>query len=308
MNSIASGHYPRRVRQGGHILLWNPVTRRALKDRPEERVRLRVVEYLLAGEWPRTRISTEEGRSGAGGERLRTDILCYNSRFEPELLVECKAESVRIDENTSLQTARYNRRVGARWLLMTNGLSDYWYESSGKGRRPDPLDSPPEPLASAPSPAARKEEYWTERGFLGRETPPPLARTVTQMLNRHWTGNGEVRYLNFQNSPTGYPLDQYYLIGQCGELRLALAPLPAAGGGTRLVIVVSRESVNEAVIEIHPRPGEPEEESAVRLLTSAGEQRLTSGELTLGGSGNGDPLPDDWAASAAAVFRDRAEK
>lgn len=290
-------------------MLWNPVTRRALKDRPEERVRLRVVEYLLAGEWPRTRISTEEGRSGAGGERLRTDILCYNSRFEPELLVECKAESVRIDENTSLQTARYNRRVGARWLLMTNGLADYWYEARGEGKRPEPLDSPPEPLASGPSPADRTMEYWTERGFLGRETPPPLARAVTLMLNRHWTGSGQVRYLDFQNSPTGYPLDQYYLIGQCRDLRLALSPLPSAGGGTRLVIVVSRESVNEAVMEIEARPGEPDEESAVRLLTSAGEQRFTSSELALGGSGGvDDPLPEEWAASAAAIFRNRGGK
>lgn len=308
MNSIASGHYPRRVRQGGQRLLWNPVTRRALKDRPEERVRLRVVEYLLAGEWPRTRISTEEGRRGAGGKRLHTDILCYNSRFEPELLVECKAESVRIDENTSLQTARYNRRVGARWLLMTNGLSDYWYEASGEGKRPEPLDSPPEQLASAHAPADRNEEYWAERGFLGRETPPPLGRAVSEMLNRHWTGSGEVRYLDFQNSPTGYPLDQYYLIGECGDLRLALAPLPAPGGGTRLVIVVSREAVNEAVMEIEARPGEPEEESAVRLLTPGGEQRLTSSELRLDGDGNSDPLPSDWAASAAAVFRDREGK
>lgn len=308
MNSIASGHYPRRVRKDGQRLLWNPVTRRALKDRPEERVRLRVVEYLLAGEWPRTRISTEEGRRGAGGERLRTDILCYNSRFEPELLVECKAESVRIDENTSLQTARYNRRVGARWLLMTNGLSDYWYEASGEGRRPDPLDSPPELLSPAPSPAERNEEYWMERGFLGRETSPPLARVVRQMLNRHWTGSGDVRYLDFQNSPTGYPLNQYYLTGECRDLRLALAPLPASGGGTLLVIVVSRKSVNEAVMEIDARAGEPEEESAVRLLTPAGEQRFTSGKFAIGGSGGGDPLPEEWVASAAAVFRERAEK
>src|SRR5699024_10330510 len=126
--SVAFNQFPRVVWRDGEKKLWNPIHRQALKNRPEERVRLRVIEYLARGGWSKHRISTEEKIGTVRkDEGKRTDLICYTQAFTPHLLVECKAESIKLSVQTALQIAQYNRQVEAPFLLLTNGLTDYWY-------------------------------------------------------------------------------------------------------------------------------------------------------------------------------------
>lgn len=304
MKSIASGYYPRRVSQGGRRLLWNPITRKGLRNRPEERVRQRVIEFLLDRGWPRTRISTEESRPGPGESRLRTDILCYSSDFKPSLLIECKAESVTIDEKTSLQTARYNREVGAPWLLMTNARRDFWYKTDDSGGSPERLEKVPELFeGKSPESPGREPGYWTRRGFLGDGTPDHLAEPVALLLNARWARPGEsvISYLSVGDSPTGYPVDQYYLICRGDSLRIALAPVAVPGEeSTRFVALVNREGENTGLMEIRPAAGGAEK-SKVRLFTAGGEQDLRTDRLQMAPSP--DPgLPERWAGAVESIY------
>ncbi len=110
MRSIAARHFPRVVFRDGQKLLWNPILKKAYINRPEERVRLRIMESLLldAG-WSPHRVTFELPVNLKRDEASkRADILCYNHDFEPVLLIECKAENVPISEKTSLQITRYN--------------------------------------------------------------------------------------------------------------------------------------------------------------------------------------------------------
>lgn len=304
MKSIASGYYPRRVNQGGDRLLWNPVTRRVLRNRPEERVRQRVIEFLLDRGWPRTRISTEESRPGPGESHLRTDILCYGSDFEPSLLIECKAESVAIDEKTSLQAARYNREVGAPWLLMTNGRRDFWYRTDDSGGSPERLAEVPDLFGGRGSGHPGGDPaYWRRRGFLGEGTPEHIAELVAALLNARWAcpGASGLSYLTVGDSPTGYPVDQYYLICRGNSLRIALAPVPVPGEGcTRFVALINREGENTGLMEIRPASGGAEE-SEVRLFTAGGKQSLRTGRLRMAPSP--DPgLPERWTGAVESIF------
>ncbi len=151
MRSIAARHFPRVVFRDGQKLLWNPILKKAYINRPEERVRLRIMESLLldAG-WSPHRVTFELPVNLKRDEASkRADILCYNHDFEPVLLIECKAENVPISEKTSLQITRYNSKIRAPYLMMSNGITDYFF-SSGKGSSPEHLHNRPDILDEQP--------------------------------------------------------------------------------------------------------------------------------------------------------------
>src|SRR5699024_8808124 len=159
---------------------------KSLKNRPEERVRLQVVEFLLAGGWSPHRISTEEALDLPQKEALlRTDLICYNKQFEPLLLIECKAGQIKINQQTAHQIAGYNRYVLAPYLLMTNGLNDYWYRLN-KEQAEGPLDGIPDDLSIEPKREDKSFAYWAKRGFAGKQAASSLRRWLTTALNSGW--------------------------------------------------------------------------------------------------------------------------
>ena len=50
------------------------------------------------------------------------------SATEPLVLAECKAPEIRIGERTLAQAVRYNSVLGARFVILTNGLRHYCCE------------------------------------------------------------------------------------------------------------------------------------------------------------------------------------
>ena len=53
-------------------------------------------------------------------------ILSLIQRWNPFLIVECKAPSVQISQDTFDQIARYNLKLEAQILMVTNGISHYY--------------------------------------------------------------------------------------------------------------------------------------------------------------------------------------
>ena len=47
----------------------------------------------------------------------RTDVMVYNSRGTPEILIECKAPLLAISQNTFDQLARYNLAAKSKYLM-----------------------------------------------------------------------------------------------------------------------------------------------------------------------------------------------
>ena len=68
------------------------------------------------------------------GQSQRADIVVVGCDAKPLLLVECKAADVDIDQGVLDQAVRYNSVVGARFLMLTNGLKTFCLESLGEGR------------------------------------------------------------------------------------------------------------------------------------------------------------------------------
>jgi hypothetical protein len=55
------------------------------------------------------------------GLTKRVDLL-ITEKAQPKILIECKAPSVKLTEKTFEQTARYNSIIGAKEIILTNGL------------------------------------------------------------------------------------------------------------------------------------------------------------------------------------------
>jgi hypothetical protein len=55
----------------------------------------------------------------------RTDLVVFNAKLKPALIVECKAPSVKISQDVFDQIARYNLTLQVNYLMVTNGVEQY---------------------------------------------------------------------------------------------------------------------------------------------------------------------------------------
>ncbi len=60
------------------------------------------------------------------GTKKRYDVVVFNSNGSIHLIVECKAPTVKITQETFDQIARYNLVTNATYLMVTNGLQHYY--------------------------------------------------------------------------------------------------------------------------------------------------------------------------------------
>ena len=110
----------------GQLSLFDVIRKRDIILTPEEWVRQHFVQYLInQNGYPKSLIKLEGGHK-LHGMAKRTDIVVYNPSGEKILLVECKAPSVKIDQKTFDQIARYNMVHKVRLLAVTNGLQHYY--------------------------------------------------------------------------------------------------------------------------------------------------------------------------------------
>lgn len=77
------------------------------------------------------------------GMKKRGDIVGFNADFSPCFIVECKAPSVVITEDTFFQAARYFSSLKTEMLILTNGLNHYCARIDKKENKLDYLPEIP---------------------------------------------------------------------------------------------------------------------------------------------------------------------
>lgn len=93
---------------------------------PEEWVRQNYIQYLICEkEYPKTLIAIEK-QLKVNNLIKRTDILIFDKNGSPNIIVECKSPMVKITQNTFDQIARYNLKLNAKYLIVTNGLQHFY--------------------------------------------------------------------------------------------------------------------------------------------------------------------------------------
>jgi len=109
----------------GKTEIFDAIRKRFYILTPEEWVRQNFIQYLIhEKQFPASLMSIEKGLK-LNGMTKRTDIVQYNREGQPKLIVECKAPSIKLSQDTFDQAARYNLTLQVDYLIITNGLEHY---------------------------------------------------------------------------------------------------------------------------------------------------------------------------------------
>jgi hypothetical protein len=103
------------------FFIYDPVRKTYLLLTPEEWVRQHWIHYyMMVKSYSASALITEK-KIVLNGLTKRIDLL-ITEKTQPVVLVECKAPHIKLTEKTFEQTARYNSIVGAKEIILTNGL------------------------------------------------------------------------------------------------------------------------------------------------------------------------------------------
>ncbi|WP_299048392.1 type I restriction enzyme HsdR N-terminal domain-containing protein [uncultured Polaribacter sp.] len=107
-------------------LIFDNLRKKYLVLTPEEWVRQHFVRFLVDDKDYPTSLIAIEKQLTINNRTKRTDILVFNNMGHHDIVVECKAPSVKITQDTFDQIARYNLKLKANFLIVTNGLEHYY--------------------------------------------------------------------------------------------------------------------------------------------------------------------------------------
>lgn len=108
------------------LFIFDPYRKKDIMLTPEEWVRQHFASYLTIEKKYPVSLTVLEKELILNNTKKRTDILIYNTQGTPEIVVECKAPTVKISQSTFDQIARYNLQLKATYLIVTNGLEHYF--------------------------------------------------------------------------------------------------------------------------------------------------------------------------------------
>jgi hypothetical protein len=111
--------------EGGKQFIFDAIRKKYLVLTPEEWVRQNFIQYLIhEKDFSAGLIAIEIGLK-LNELQKRADILIYDNNSQPVVLVECKAQNVKINQETFEQIARYNMVFRVPYLVVTNGMNHY---------------------------------------------------------------------------------------------------------------------------------------------------------------------------------------
>jgi hypothetical protein len=112
--------------------IFDEVRKKWLVCTPEEWVRQHLIQWLINEKsYPAANLAIEAGLK-LNQLKKRTDLVCYKNG-QPFLIIECKAPSVPIKQGVFNQLFRYNQKIGAPFLGVTNGLQHFFAAVNADG-------------------------------------------------------------------------------------------------------------------------------------------------------------------------------
>lgn len=105
--------------------IWDVLRKKYLKLTPEEWVRQHFIQYLIDfKKYPSGRMVSEY-QVTYNGMKKRCDIALFNEHLSVDVIIECKAPHINLNEDTFYQIAKYTSVLKAPILILTNGLDHY---------------------------------------------------------------------------------------------------------------------------------------------------------------------------------------
>ena len=111
--------------------VFDPLRRKEVALTPEEEVRQWCIK-VLAGQLqvPMHMMMSEAGFK-LGDNQYRADVLVYDRKAQPLMVVECKRPEVALTQEVLDQAVRYNMALNVRYMIITNGTRTYICQRQG---------------------------------------------------------------------------------------------------------------------------------------------------------------------------------
>ena len=133
MTEVVFGKYEFRVEkkeEGQYI--FDPMRKKYVALTPEEWVRQHILHYLTENlSYPKSLIAVERGLK-VNDLQKRFDVLVFDQKGTPKMIVECKAPDEVLNENVLEQIISYNLSLKVRYLWVTNGRLNFCWRLSDK--------------------------------------------------------------------------------------------------------------------------------------------------------------------------------
>ena len=126
MQKLNLPQYPIKLKEEkGVQYIFDRIRKKYLVLQPEEWVRQNFIQYLIEEKgYSANLIEIEKGLK-INELQKRADIVIYDKKAEPIVLIECKAPKIKINQSVFEQVARYNVVFKVPYLVVTNGLDHY---------------------------------------------------------------------------------------------------------------------------------------------------------------------------------------
>ena len=106
----------------GKVWIFDNIRKKFVVLTPEEWVRQHFVSYLIQDQmYPRSLFRIEGGLNYNQMQK-RSDILIYDRKGKPWMLIECKSPAIKLTQKAFNQVAIYNMTIGAKYIAVTNGM------------------------------------------------------------------------------------------------------------------------------------------------------------------------------------------
>lgn len=107
--------------------IFDECRRQWLRLTSEEWVRQNFLQYLLQVMKYPAALTAVEKEIRLGELKKRFDILVYDGKHTPWLMVECKGMEIHLSDDVLQQVLRYNIAVPVPYLVITNGSACFAY-------------------------------------------------------------------------------------------------------------------------------------------------------------------------------------
>ena len=110
------------AQQGNKQVIFDFLRRKYVALTPEEWVRQHFVHYLVEHKGYPAGLMGNEIELSVGEKRLRCDTVLYNKVALPQMIIEYKAPTIRLQQKTFDQISAYNLLLKVDYLIVSNGL------------------------------------------------------------------------------------------------------------------------------------------------------------------------------------------
>ena len=113
------------------LTIWDPLRKKEVALTPEERVRQWCINVLARQMQVPMHMMMSEAGFKLGEKQYRADILVYDRKAQPLMVVECKRPEVELTQEVLDQAIRYNMVLNVRYMIITNGTKTFICQKQG---------------------------------------------------------------------------------------------------------------------------------------------------------------------------------